>query len=690
MPGLALSDVVNVSVNLTPLAVPVRNFGVLCIAGASDVIDVSERVREYATLDEVVSDFGSTAPEYLAADLYFSQNPTPSICYVGRFAQTPTSAILKGQIFSSAQQAQLLTTLNTITNGTMTIPIDGTARAVGPSAALLNSGFFTVTDQTTLLTTLQGISNGGFTITVNGTVQHPANINFSAIQTLTDAATAIQAALTNATCTWSASNAIFTITSTTQGVASTLSYASAPAGTPINTTTTGSVASGATVLPLTSVTGMAANMPISASGIPAGATIISIAALNVTISVPTTATMASGTAVSVATPGTGTDVSAPLRLSATTGAFLTQGTAGMNFSGITNLNGAASIVSSALPGARCRWDGTRFIIESTSGGVTSTLGYASSTGSGQDVSLMLGLTNGRAVPPVNGIAAETPLACATALRAHPEWYGLTFAPPANALLSTSDQIAVAGFIEGCQPYSIFGYTTQDTLVLASTVTNDIASSMQALGFTRTFGQYSLSSPYAVCAMFGRAFTVDFQGQNTVITLKFKQEPGVAAEQLTETQASTLQTKRCNVFVGYANDAAIIQEGVMASGMFFDERHNSDWLQNQISTDLFNTLYTSPTKIPQTDAGVHVLTATVANSCNIGVQNGMIAPGQWNGPPLGQISTGQQLPAGFYVYAPKVASQPQSIREQRIAPTIQALVKLAGAIHFADCIVNVNR
>jgi hypothetical protein len=484
---------------------------------------------------------------------------------------------------------------------------------------------------------------------------------------------------------------------------------------PIITTTTGVVASGATVIPVASAAGMVAGQPIAATGIPASTTIVSIASLNVTISAatnasiasgatitvtatspnvtistPTTATMASGTAVVVTPPGVGTDVSGDLRFTATTGAFLTQGTAGMNFTGITNLNGAASIVSSALLGAHCHWDGQRFIVECTSAGTASTLGYASGTGSGQDVSVLLGLTNGRALPPVNGIAAETPLACATALRAHPEWYGLTFAPPANLPLAVTDQIAVAGFIEGCQPYSIFGYTTQDTLVLSGTVNNDIASSMQSLGFTRTFGQYSLSSLYAVCAMFGRAFTVDFQGQNTVITLKFKQEPGVAAEQLTETQASVLRTKRCNVFVGYANDAAIIQEGVMASGMFFDERHNADWLQNQISTDLFNALYTSPTKIPQTDAGVHVLTTTVANSCAQGVQNGMIAPGQWNGPPLGQISTGQQLPAGFYVYAPRVATQPQSIREQRISPTIQALVKLAGAIHFADCIVNVNR
>jgi hypothetical protein len=362
----------------------------------------------------------------------------------------------------------------------------------------------------------------------------------------------------------------------------------------------------------------------------------------------------------------------------------------MNFTGVTNLNGAASIVSAALLGAHCWWDGTRFNLESTSSGPTSTLGYASTTGSGQDVSSLLGLTQGKAVPPVDGIAQETALACATALRAHPEWYGLMFAPPVNSPILVTDEIGVAGFIEGCQPYSIYGYSTQDSLVLDGTVSNDVASSMQSLGFTRTFGQYSSWSPYAVAAMFGRAFTVDFQGQNTVITLKFKQEPGVQVEQLTETQASTLRTKRCNVLALYSNAAAIIQEGVMASGMFFDERHNSDWLQNQIATDLFNTLYTSPTKIPQTDAGVHVLTTAVANSCSIGVQNGMIAPGQWNGPPLGQINTGQQLPSGFYVYAPQVASQPQSIREQRIAPTIQALIKLAGAVHFADCIVNVNR
>src|SRR5215471_14410045 len=69
---------------------------------------------------------------------------------------------------------------------------------------------------------------------------------------------------------------------------------------PVTTTTTGAVAAGLSVIPVTSATGMAAGMPIAATGIPTGATIVSIAALNVTISATTTGTgVASGATVTV-------------------------------------------------------------------------------------------------------------------------------------------------------------------------------------------------------------------------------------------------------------------------------------------------------------------------------------------------------------------------------------------------------
>jgi len=402
-------------------------------------------------------------------------------------------------------------------------------------------------------------------------------------------------------------------------------------------------------------------------------------------------TTGTASTITYASAGAGrTDVSATLKLTAATGAAPpSTGTTGMNFSSITNLNGAATIIGNALTGGTCWFDGTRFNIQSITTGTTSTIGYATTAGTGVDISASLRLTEASGASlPVDGIAAETALEAAVALRAHPEWYGLQFAT--GTPLSDVDHVAVAAFIEGCDPTSIYGVTTQDTKVLDPTVINDLASQLKALGFTRTFIQFSSSSPYASASLYGRAFTVDFEGSNTVITLKFKQEPGVAGEMLTENQAAALRLKHCNVFVYYSNDVAIIQQGVMASGIFFDERHNTDWLANRIQTDLFNVLYTSGTKIPQTNQGIHILVTTVTNALNQGVVNGMIAPGQWNASGFGQLAQGQMLPLGYYVWAPLVEAQPQAIREQRIAPTIQCAIKMAGAVHFANVIVNVNR
>jgi hypothetical protein len=77
-------------------------------------------------------------------------------------------------------------------------------------------------------------------------------------------------------------------------------------------------------------------------------------------------------------------------------------------------------------------------------------------------------------------------------------------------------------------------------------------------------------------------------------------------------------------------------------------------------------------------------------CDEGVNNGLIAAGTWNGDGFGQLSTGDYLPIGFYIFSPPMATQAQAIREQRISQTIQIAIKLAGAIHEVDVIVNVNR
>lgn len=285
-------------------------------------------------------------------------------------------------------------------------------------------------------------------------------------------------------------------------------------------------------------------------------------------------------------------------------------------------------------------------------------------------------------------SVETLLQAVNACLQYTNWYGLAIADSAN--LVEADVISVAAAIEASSLSRILAVTTADVNVLVSGNTDNIGYKLKAAGYARTFWQYSSSSKYAAISAFGRAFTVNFTGSNTTITLKFKTEPGITYETLTTAQAAAIDAINGNVYVYYANDTAIIQQGVMANGDFFDERHGLDWLQNYVQTNLYNLLYTSTTKIPQTDAGVTRLMTNVEASLDQAVNNGLIAPGVWNGGPIGQIESGDTLTKGYYVYADAVANQAQSDREARKSPVIQAAIKLAGAIHYADVQINVVR
>ena len=71
-------------------------------------------------------------------------------------------------------------------------------------------------------------------------------------------------------------------------------------------------------------------------------------------------------------------------------------------------------------------------------------------------------------------------------------------------------------------------------------------------------------------------------------------------------------------------------------------------------------------------------------------NGLLGEGQWNGDSFGSLEIGDYLTKAFYVFANSLDDQAQSEREARKAPVFQIAAKLAGATHFADVIVAVNR
>lgn len=364
---------------------------------------------------------------------------------------------------------------------------------------------------------------------------------------------------------------------------------------------------------------------------------------------------------------------------------------GLDFSGVTNLNGVASIISTALAthGASCRFDGERFILATTSAGAEATLGYATAIIGGDegatDISTMLRWTVNTALPVIDGSDGESAKECIAHLADVGDWYGCVFTEP----LTVEQHLDVAGYIEASAKSRIYGITDTDTRALDKVFTDDVASRLKALKRKRTIVAFS-RNPYAIISALGRAFTVNFSANRSTITLKFKQMPGVVAEGLSETQAVTLENKRCNVFAAYNNDTAIFQEGVMSGDAYFDEIHGTDWLQNAVQNEVWNLLYQSKTKIPQTNSGVNQIVNVIEAVMEEAVNNSLVAPGQWNADGFGQIERGDYLPKGYYIYVMPVELQPQSEREQRKCPPIQCAIKLAGAIHFVDVIIDVNR
>ncbi len=710
--ALSVSRLVRVTVNLSPLAAARRSFGVLMVAGDSDVISGLERFRTYLTVEGVASDFGVNAPEYHAAVAYFGQTPKPRSLMIGRWIRTDSAGANIGGILNLSEQS---------------------------------------------LSNWTAISSGGLVITIDGVVKTLTGLDFSGVTNLNGVASVINGALTGGSVAWNGSN--FVVTSNTAGAGSkasgtitldtnpsygarafgTIELTGQPdpgdsvviqgttvtfvSGTPSGNQVQigGSVAVTSanlqTFLQNSSDTNLAlftyntltdiTTATARVYGVAGNAYTLTKSGANITISgsgnfaggvAPDTLTVNGTELTFVAAPATGNKVvvgPTALDTSANLQTFL-QNSADSN---ITEANYSSAnrvtTVTAADPGI----GGNSFTLAETSshisisgavlsgGTVPSTVSFAT-TGSGTDISIPLKLTSSLSQGLVTGYDAEEPVACAAVLaNMSAAWYGLMF--QASVQPTDEQNLAVSDFIEALDLKRIFGVTITNTNVLSALVTTDLASLMKAAGYKQSLCQYSANA-YAIASLFGREFSVNFAANKSTITIMYKQEPGITGETLDENQATTLKSKRCNVFVKYVNDTTIIQYGVMSGPAYIDEIHGLDWFQDAIQNACYNVLYQSATKIPQTDAGVNQLTNAISGVCNESVNNGLVAPGVWNADGFGELAPGQYLKTGYYIFAQPVALQSQADRETRVAPPIQVAIKLAGAIQELDVIVDVNR
>ena len=100
-----LSDIVDITVEISPLAAARATFNQLLIVGPATYISALARVAEYSSLTEMANaGFTIANGEYLAAELYFSQSPAPDTVWIGRHDATGThGAVATGDVTEAAE-----------------------------------------------------------------------------------------------------------------------------------------------------------------------------------------------------------------------------------------------------------------------------------------------------------------------------------------------------------------------------------------------------------------------------------------------------------------------------------------------------------------------------------------------------------------------------------------------------------
>lgn len=149
---MGLSDIADITITTQAAAVTQAGFGVSLILAPNATFP--ERVRFYSDLDGVNDDFASTTPEYLMAQVVFSQSPCPEQVAMGRLTSKPTQAYTLTPVAENSATYSFVVTASDGTETTYSFTADSSAtateivtglKAAGAVSGLTEGGTTTLT-----------------------------------------------------------------------------------------------------------------------------------------------------------------------------------------------------------------------------------------------------------------------------------------------------------------------------------------------------------------------------------------------------------------------------------------------------------------------------------------------------------------------------------------------------------------
>lgn len=367
----------------------------------------------------------------------------------------------------------------------------------------------------------------------------------------------------------------------------------------------------------------------------------------------------------------------------------TENLTGLDFQTSTTLEDIAGVIDTALTGGTATVSDQRIVITSATTGALSTITFATDPGTGTFIGDTLALTSGSGAFLTQGAAAdtltpETKLAAITELSSQVKFRGAMFIDDPTDT-EVTDDLAPWAQANDVLLYDVFSDPTN----LDVDPTNPVWA-VKLAGQTNYRMLYSKAGNRKMAASYmARAHTVNFAAENSALTMHLK-ELSIPAESYTQTEVNKAKTVGLDIYTTIKLTPALLTSG---ANVFTDERYNLIAFVDFLQVDMYNLLKGTSTKIPQTRSGVAQLVDQAEKTTRQFVRAGVAAPGEWSSPDyFGNRETFEQniRDNGFYWLAGSLAAQSQASREARESPVLQGAVKLAGAIHSVDLIVNVNR
>ena len=318
----------------------------------------------------------------------------------------------------------------------------------------------------------------------------------------------------------------------------------------------------------------------------------------------------------------------------------------------TNSGGTAAAIATALQ---------NLISNDTKAVVTATVTNEVITVTGKtDAAFAIEITNNmtQTVKTVDETIAET----MTEITSYDNgWYGWALADRTQENI-----IAAANWTETVR--KLFGTSIAEAGAYNPDSITDTGYLLYNGNYYRTHWWYhkDANTDFPETAVMARCFALEPGGE----TWANKKLAAVTADGLNDGQYQAITNKNGNTFERFRN-VSITQNGKVAAGEYIDVIRFRDWLQEEITVNVFNALINRD-KIPYTDEGIAVVEAQIRKALQLGVRRGGIAPDEYD--------ENGNTNLGYTVEVPLAASISANQKASRVLNDVKFTARLAGAIH----------